>query len=63
MSEATDPGRYSISLSELEQDVHVPLDQQVTEQAEPPPPAPIPPEELDRLRLLGITGAGRLRQP
>lgn len=63
MSGATKPGKYSISLSELERAVHVPLDEQVTEQAEPPPPAPMPPEELDRQRLLGITGAGRLRQP
>lgn len=61
MRGATEPGRYSISLSGLERAVHVPVDQQVTEQAEPPPPAPIPPEEADRLLLLGITGAGRLR--
>jgi hypothetical protein len=38
----------------------VPLDQQVTELAEPPAEAPISAEELDRQRLLGITGAGRL---
>jgi len=55
-------GKYSVTLAELEGSAHVPVDQQVSEQAEPPPPAPIAPEELDRQRLLGITGAGRLRQ-
>ncbi len=55
------PNRYSVSLSELERTVRVPVDEQVFERAEPPPPAPISAEELDRQRLLGITGAGRLR--
>jgi hypothetical protein len=53
--------KYEISLEELEKASHVPVDEQVTEQAEPPPPAPMSEEELDRQRLLGITGAGRLR--
>lgn len=57
-----DASRYSIALSELEHGVHVPVEEQGTEQAEPPPRAPIAPEELDRQRLLGITGAGHLRQ-
>jgi hypothetical protein len=52
--------RYGGSLDDLEASAHVPLDQQVTELAEPPAEAPISAEELDRQRLLGITGAGRL---
>lgn len=56
-------GKYSGTLADLERSVHVAADRQVTGQGEPPPPGPLPPEELDRQRLLGITGAGRLRQP
>ena len=52
--------RYAGSLADLEASSHVPLEQQVTEQAEAPAEAPISAEELDRQRLLGITGAGRL---
>ena len=54
-------GKYEIGLTELEKSAHVPVDQQVTEQAEPPSPGPMSVEELDRQRLLGITAAGRLR--
>lgn len=53
--------KYAMTLDDLEKGVHVPLDEQVSEQAEPPPEAPISEQELDRLRLLGPTGAGRLR--
>ena len=53
-------GRYAMTLAELEATAHVPLERQVEEQGEPPPEGPIPAQELDRLRLLGITGAGRL---
>jgi hypothetical protein len=52
--------RYAESLADLENSVHVPVEAQVSEQAEPPAEAPISAEELDRQRLLGITGAGRL---
>ena len=52
--------RYGGSLADLEDSVHVPVEAQVSEQAEPPAEAPISAEELDRQRLLGITGAGRL---
>jgi hypothetical protein len=54
------PSRYAGSLADLEASAHVPLEQQMTEQSEPPAEAPISAEELDRQRLLGITGAGRL---
>jgi hypothetical protein len=54
------PSRYAESLADLENSVHVPVEAQVSEQAEPPAEAPISAEELDRQRLLGITGAGRL---
>lgn len=57
-----DKAKYSKTLAEFERSIHVPANQQVTEQAEPPPPGPMASEELDRQRLLGITGAGRLRQ-
>jgi hypothetical protein len=52
--------RYAGSLADLEASAHVPLEQQVTELAEAPAEAPISAEDLDRQRLLGITGAGRL---
>jgi hypothetical protein len=53
--------KYAMKLADLEKSAHVPVEEQVTEQAEPPPPSPLEPEELDRQRLLGISGAGRLR--
>src|SRR3954469_14518912 len=48
------------TFDDLEQLTHVPYDQLVTEQAEPPPPGPLSAEEFDRQQLLGVTGAGRL---
>ena len=54
-------GRYSVSLAELEKTAHVPVDEQVTTQPEPPAPPPMAAEDFDRVRLLGVTGAGRLR--
>ncbi len=53
---------YAVPLEDLDR-VHVPADQQGTGRGEPPPEPPIAPEELDRQRLLGTTGAGRLRLP
>jgi hypothetical protein len=53
--------RYAVTLADLQRGVHVPTEEQVTEQSEPPPAPPISDEELDRQRLLGSTGAGRLR--
>lgn len=58
-----DQRKYSVTLAKLERSAHIPVDQQTTEQAEPPAPDALSAEELDRQRLLGITGAGRLRQP
>jgi hypothetical protein len=52
---------YAVPLADLEHDAHVPTEHQVTEQGEPPAPSPLSEGELDRIRLLGITGAGRLR--
>jgi hypothetical protein len=63
MTATARPSRYSVSLSELERDVHVPVDRQLSEVAEPPPPGPFSEEDVDRQRLLGVTGAGRLRLP
>ncbi len=48
------------TFDDLERQAHVPYDQLVTVQAEPPPPGPLSAEELDRQQLLGVTGAGRL---
>ena len=56
-----EPSTYAVPVSELEKSAHVDQDDMVTEQGEPPPPAPLSAEELDRQRLLGITAAGRLR--
>jgi hypothetical protein len=49
------------TFADLERQTHVPYDQLVTEQGEPPPPGPLSAEEFDRQQLLGVTGAGRLR--
>ncbi len=50
--------RYAVTLAELERSTQVPYDQLVTEQAEPPPPGPLAPEDLARQRLLGISSTG-----
>ena len=50
---------YRVPLDRLA--TRVPVDEQVTEQPEPPAEGPLAAEELDRQRLLGITSAGRLR--
>jgi hypothetical protein len=56
-----EPSKYAVPVSELEKSAHVAQEDMVTEQGEPPAPSPLPEEELDRQRLLGITAAGRLR--
>lgn len=61
MSPSRDNTPYAVPIDALEKSAHVPLGEQVTEQGEPPPPPPIGTDEVDRQRLLGITGAGRLR--
>ena len=53
--------KYAVPAGDLEKSAHVAQEDMVTEQGEPPPPAPLSDEELDRQRLLGVTGAGRLR--
>lgn len=58
----SEQSKCSTTLGDLERSARVFIDQQVTVQAEAPAEAPIAPEDLDRQRLLGITGAGRLRQ-
>ena len=55
------PSKCEGKVADLEGREHVPLEDHPTEQAEPPPPSALEPEELDRRRLLGITGAGRLK--
>lgn len=56
-----DKGPYDVTLDELERQAHVPREDQVEEQDVDPPHEVVAAEELDRQRLLGITGAGRLR--
>ena len=53
--------RYRVPMDDLDA-VRVPVDEQVASEPEPPHDAPLAAEELDRQRLLGITGAGRLRR-
>jgi hypothetical protein len=53
---------YAVTLDQLESEAHVALEDQVTEVADAPNPGPVPVEELDRARLLGVVGDGRLRQ-
>ena len=52
--------RYAKSLEDLERGVHVPVEDQVVTQPTDSPHEAMDPEDLDRLRLLGTTGAGRL---
>lgn len=47
---------YAVPLADLERSAHVPPEQQATGQAEPPPPAPIAPEEVERQALLRVAG-------
>ena len=50
-----------MTLAELERSAHVPVEEQVVEQETTPPHDAMAPEDLDRARLLGVTGAGRLK--
>ena len=49
-------GKYSATLAELEASAHVPVQDQVAEQPEPPTQAPLSQEEVDRQTLLRIAG-------
>jgi hypothetical protein len=53
-------GRFSATWDQLESDVHVPVEDQVTIQAVSPPEPVLPPEELDRQKALGVVGDFRL---
>ncbi len=55
-AERHDPGKYSASLDELEASVHVPLDEQVTEQPEAPAQAPLTEGAVERNAMLRVTG-------
>lgn len=55
--------RYAVPIDELERSVRVPAEQQGTLQPAPPPEPVLSEHELDVQRLLGVTGAGRLRRP
>jgi hypothetical protein len=50
---------YRVSLAELERDAHVPLENQVTGQAEAPAESPVSPDRLNRLRAISIAHDGR----
>jgi hypothetical protein len=50
---------YRVSLADLERDAHVPLEDQVTEQAQAPAESPVSPDRLNRLRALSILHDGR----
>jgi hypothetical protein len=52
---------YRIRLEALEAQAHVPVEDQVEEQATEHPHDYTSPEELDRVRLLSTVAAGRLR--
>lgn len=56
----TDTPNYRVPLDELEDQARVPRDEQVEEQPTDEPGEYVAAEDLDRARLLGITGAGRL---
>jgi hypothetical protein len=50
---------YKTSLAELEASVRVPVDDQITEQSKLPAEGPVSADELNRLRVLGTSRAGR----
>jgi hypothetical protein len=52
---------YRVRLEALEADAHVPVAEQVEEQPTEHFHEYSSPEELDRIRLLSVTSAGRLR--
>ena len=53
-----DPERFRISLDELEASAHVPVEDQVSAQADPPTPDLLGPDEIARLSMLRLGGAG-----
>ena len=53
-----DPARFRITLDELEASVHVPVEDQVSAQADPPTPDLLGPDEIARLSMLRLGGAG-----
>lgn len=53
-----DPARFRITLDELEASVHVPVEDQVSAQADPPAPDLLGPDEIARLSMLRLGGAG-----
>ncbi len=55
-AEGQQTGKYSASLDELEASVHVPLDEQVTEQPEAPAQAPLTEGAVERNAMLRVTG-------
>jgi hypothetical protein len=62
MADEQTPSRYAVPLTDLEAGAHVPAEQQVaSQQVDPPGTGPLSAEELDRQRLLGVLGDGRLR--
>jgi hypothetical protein len=49
-------GKYDASLDELEASAHVPVDEQVTTQAEAPGEAALSSAEVERQAMLRVTG-------
>lgn len=52
-----DPGKYSITLADLQNSARVPREDQVEEQPVDSPHDVLAEQELERQRLLGISGA------
>ena len=48
--------KYAMTLAELEASAQVPLDQQSTLVPDAPTPDVLPPDEVDRLRMLRVAG-------
>jgi hypothetical protein len=53
---AHEAGKYDASLDELEASAHVPVDEQVTTQAEAPGEAALSAAEVERQAMLRVTG-------
>ena len=51
------PNRYAVPLQELENSVHVPVSEQISEQPAPPNPDLLAEADRDRLALLRVAGA------
>jgi hypothetical protein len=59
MADGTPQPDYRVTLAELEREVHVPIQEQVAEQAQEPGESPLSEARLNLLRTVSIAHNGR----